>query len=156
MVCWHAERWQRSLGRAAETIWHHLRNDEVAREYRQKGPCGCESRQCRTPTRDTRYDEKQAWLSAQIEEILEKTTYQKRVWTRLGNKYLDNDNKQMRQNGEAARMREWLIPGSTQGRRRVRSRNNQHGALEPGTPGGAGIQEPRQTQDVQTTEDIRD
>ena len=84
-----------------------------------------------------------------IEKILEKTTYQKRVWTRLGNKYLENDNKQMRQNGEAARMREWLIPGSTQGRRRVRSRNNQHGALEPGTPGGAGIQEPRHTQDVQ-------
>ena len=88
-----------------------------------------------------------------IEAILAKTTYQKRVWARLGNKYLDNDHKRMTQNEEAARMREWLIPGSTRGRQRDRNRTNQRGALEPGPTGGEGCQEPRQTQDVHDIHD---
>ena len=69
-----------------------------------------------------------------LADVLEKSDYQKRVWRRLGNRYLENDTKRMQRNRAAATMREWLIPGSTRGRRRVRNRAqqpNQREAREP-------------------------
>ena len=83
-----------------------------------------------------------------IEEILEMTDYQKRIWRRRGNKFLDNDRKRMRRNRTAAGMREWLIPGSSEGRRRTRNRTYNHGPLEPGAPGGEGTREPRITRTI--------
>ena len=78
-----------------------------------------------------------------LEEILEMTDYQKRVWRRRGNKYLDNDRKRMARNRTAAGFREWLIPGSSAGRKRTTNRTYNHGQLEPGAPGGEGTREPR-------------
>ena len=60
-----------------------------------------------------------------LEDIISKSEYQKRVWRRLGNRYLQNDNKRMQRNRAAARMQEWLVPGSSRGRRRVRNRTPQ-------------------------------
>ena len=74
-----------------------------------------------------------------IEEILSKTEYQKRVWQTLGNRYLEHDRRRMAKNKAAVCMREWLIPGSSKGRRKNRiktqekleSRASTGGTLEP-------------------------
>ena len=52
-----------------------------------------------------------------LDDVLKKTEYQKRVWKTLGNRYLDHDRKRMT-NKSAVLMREWLIPGSSEGRRK--------------------------------------
>ena len=52
-----------------------------------------------------------------LENVLKKTEYQKRVWQTLGNRYLAHDRKRMT-NRSAVLMREWLIPGSSEGRRK--------------------------------------
>ena len=52
-----------------------------------------------------------------LEEILKDTDYQRRIWRRLGERYLENDRKRMTSNRSAALMREWLDPGAA-GRRR--------------------------------------
>ena len=88
----------------------------------------------------------QQFFSKPLAEVLEMSDYQKRVWKRLGEKHLDNDRKRMQRNREAAMMREWLVPGSSRGRRRIRNRNHNHGQLEPGAPGGEGTREPRNNQ----------
>ena len=83
------------------------------------------------------------FFSTNLEDILAQTDYQKKIWTRLGNRYLDNDKRRMAKNREAARMREWLVPGSSKGRRRVRNRTYNRGTLAPRAPGGEGTREPR-------------
>ena len=70
------------------------------------------------------------FFATPLDEIIEKSEYQKRVWRRLGNRYLENDDKRMQQNQAAATMREWLVPGSSRGRRRVRHRTPQQGRRE--------------------------
>ena len=90
------------------------------------------------------------FFSKNISEILQMSEHQKRVWRRLGDKHLDNDRKRMQRNREAARMREWLVPGSSRGRRRIRNRTYNHGPLEPGAPGGEGTREPQNTRHNRT------
>ena len=55
----------------------------------------------------------QQFFNTTLENILTKTDYQKRVWCRLANRYLANDQRRMQSNPAAARMREWLMSGST-------------------------------------------
>ena len=83
------------------------------------------------------------FFSKDLTDILKMSEHQKKLWKRMGNKHLDNDKRRMARNKEAARMREWLVPGSSMGRKRVRNRTQNHGQLEPGAPGGEGTQEPQ-------------
>ena len=84
------------------------------------------------------------FFAVPLEDIIAKSDYQKRVWRRLGNRYLENDDKRMQRNQAAATMREWLVPGSTRGRRRVRHR------MQP--PDQRAAREPQENQDDENRE----
>ena len=80
------------------------------------------------------------FFATPLDDIMESTDYQKRIWNRLGNKYLENDTKRMQTNEEAAGLREWLIPGSSAGRQRVRHREDVQSRGERGRNSQAGNQ----------------
>ena len=70
------------------------------------------------------------FFATPITDIMEGSEYTKRIWVRIGHRYLENDRKRMKRNHSAAFMREWLIPGSTEGRqrqKRQRRQNTQNG-----------------------------
>ena len=66
------------------------------------------------------------FFETEIEDILKRMDYQKRIWRRLGERYLTNDEKRMARNPQARRLWEWLVPGSSKGRRKVRNRPYLH------------------------------
>jgi hypothetical protein len=86
----------------------------------------------------------QHFFAVPLVDIIAKSDYQKRVWRRLGNRYLENDTKRMQRNRAAATMREWLVPGSTRGRRRIRHRMQQPDQRE--------AREPQEIQDDENRE----
>jgi len=57
------------------------------------------------------------FFATPLAEILEDTDYQKCIWKKLGERYLENDCKRMTHNRIAALMREWLEPGAAGQRR---------------------------------------
>ena len=57
------------------------------------------------------------FFNTPLDDILADTDYQKRIWKRLGERYLENDRKRMTRNRSAALMREWLEPGAIRRRR---------------------------------------
>ena len=64
-----------------------------------------------------------------LQDILRKTEYQKRVWKALGNRYLEHDRRRMANNKMAAFMREWIIPGSSEGRQKTKKTNQRHARI---------------------------
>jgi len=60
------------------------------------------------------------FFATPINTILTGSDYNKRIWKRIGERYLDNDRKRMARNPRAALMQEWLIPRSLEGRNRHR------------------------------------
>ena len=48
-----------------------------------------------------------------VENIIQKSEYQKRTWLTIARKYIERDRKRVVKNRSARLMREWLQPGST-------------------------------------------